>query len=194
MVLGQSASTAAALAIDAEVSVQAVDYARLREQLLADQQVLEWTGPRPNQATQIDPAKLPGIVVDDREAEREGFESLSTSIGPHVAVAYRHDGDTDKGRQTIRFPVTFPAAGEYEVRLAYTANANRATNVPVTINSSEGKKTITVNQREAAPIDKAFFSLGTFTFDKEGGWVELSNEGTDGYVIADAVWCVRVKD
>ena len=47
MVLGQSAATAAALAIDANTSVQKVDYAKLRERLLADKQVLEWTGPRP---------------------------------------------------------------------------------------------------------------------------------------------------
>ncbi len=44
MVLGQSAATAAAQAIDGQVAVQQVDYAKLRERLLADQQVLHWTG------------------------------------------------------------------------------------------------------------------------------------------------------
>ena len=42
MVLGQSAATAAALAIDAGVAVQDVPYARLRERLLKDGQVLEY--------------------------------------------------------------------------------------------------------------------------------------------------------
>ncbi len=42
LILGQSAATAAALAIDAGVSVQDVDYERLRARLLADGQVLEW--------------------------------------------------------------------------------------------------------------------------------------------------------
>ena len=41
MILGQSAATAAALAIDAGVPVQDVDHAKLRERLLADRQVLE---------------------------------------------------------------------------------------------------------------------------------------------------------
>ena len=41
MILGQSAATAAAQALDAGVAVQDVDYAKLRERLLADQQVLE---------------------------------------------------------------------------------------------------------------------------------------------------------
>jgi hypothetical protein len=46
MILGQSAATAAALAIDDGVSVQNVNYNKLRAQLLADKQVLEWPGPR----------------------------------------------------------------------------------------------------------------------------------------------------
>ncbi|MFK7844877.1 MAG: FAD-dependent oxidoreductase, partial [Rhodothermales bacterium] len=41
MVLGQSAATAAVQAIDANVTVQDVDYATLRAQLLADKQVLQ---------------------------------------------------------------------------------------------------------------------------------------------------------
>jgi hypothetical protein len=45
MVLGQSAATAAALAIEADVPVQDVPYERLRERLLADGQVLDWAKP-----------------------------------------------------------------------------------------------------------------------------------------------------
>jgi hypothetical protein len=46
MILGQSAATAAALAIDARLAVQDVPYARLRERLLQDGQVLEFTAPK----------------------------------------------------------------------------------------------------------------------------------------------------
>jgi hypothetical protein len=42
MLLGQSAGTAAVQAIDAGVSVQRLDYAKLRERLLADGQKLDW--------------------------------------------------------------------------------------------------------------------------------------------------------
>ena len=41
MVLGQTAATAACLAIDDKVDVQKVDYAKLKERLLADKQVLD---------------------------------------------------------------------------------------------------------------------------------------------------------
>lgn len=42
MVLGQSSGTAACLAIDANVSVQEVDFSQLKQQLLKDGQVLVW--------------------------------------------------------------------------------------------------------------------------------------------------------
>lgn len=42
MVLGESAATAAVLAIEADVDVQAVDYERLAKRLNADGQVLRW--------------------------------------------------------------------------------------------------------------------------------------------------------
>ena len=45
MILGQSAATAAVLAIDGHTTVQDVPYAKLRERLLADGQVLEYTAP-----------------------------------------------------------------------------------------------------------------------------------------------------
>jgi len=44
MILGQSAATAAALALEESVAVQDLPYSRLRERLLADGQVLETTG------------------------------------------------------------------------------------------------------------------------------------------------------
>ena len=42
MILGQSAATVAALALDAKVPVQHLSYGQLRERLVADKQVLEW--------------------------------------------------------------------------------------------------------------------------------------------------------
>jgi hypothetical protein len=47
MVLGQSAATAAAQAIDQQTTIQQIDYSQLREHLTADKQVLAWTGPKP---------------------------------------------------------------------------------------------------------------------------------------------------
>jgi hypothetical protein len=46
MVLGQSAATAAVLAIEEKTAVQRVDYKKLRQRLLRDKQILDWTGPK----------------------------------------------------------------------------------------------------------------------------------------------------
>jgi len=46
MILGQSAATAAVLALEAGCAVQDVPYPKLRERLLADGQVLEWQPPQ----------------------------------------------------------------------------------------------------------------------------------------------------
>jgi hypothetical protein len=46
MILGQSAATAAAMAIDAKIPVQDVPYAQLRERLLKDGQILSYVAPK----------------------------------------------------------------------------------------------------------------------------------------------------
>jgi hypothetical protein len=48
MILGQSSATAAAVAIDDNVPVQKINYAKLRQRLLADKQVLAWASSRKN--------------------------------------------------------------------------------------------------------------------------------------------------
>jgi hypothetical protein len=42
MILGQSAVTAAVMAMDEKIAVQDVSYGKLKERLLKDGQVLEW--------------------------------------------------------------------------------------------------------------------------------------------------------
>jgi len=65
MVLGQSAATAAALALAQGVPVQHVDYGTLRERLLADRQVLEHIAPNARLEAQPDPATLAGNLPED---------------------------------------------------------------------------------------------------------------------------------
>jgi hypothetical protein len=192
-VLGQSAATAAVMAIDDGVPVQRVDYAKLRDRLLRDKQVLVWTGPR--RAGGIDAKSLPGVVMDDDAAKREGFDQVSSSVGPFVGNGYRHDGSTRRGSQSARYTPDLPAAGRYEVRLSYTPNPNRATNVPVTIVHADGRATVKVNQRQTPKLGRAFVSLGTFRFDKgTSSSVEIGNRDVDGYVVIDAVQWLPVKD
>jgi hypothetical protein len=192
MILGQSASTAAAMAIDGGIPVQDVPYAKLRERLLKDGQVLEYK-PDPAKVGGKGAAgvKLEGIVVDDSQAKLTGDWKTSSAARIFVGDGYQHDGNAKDGRATARFDAKLPKPGRYEVRLAYPANSNRASKVNVEIHGASGTKTVTVNQRTPPQIDGLAVSLGEFDF-ADSGAVVISNVGADGYVVVDAVqWIVK---
>jgi hypothetical protein len=87
-----------------------------------------------------------------------------------------------------------PKAGEYDVRLAYSPSGNRATNVPAVVQHAGGETKIVVNQRTTPAVDKVFASLGKFKFDAETpAVVIISNDGTDGHVIVDAIQFVPAE-
>ena len=193
MILGQSAATAAMMAIDANLAVQDVPYAKLREHLLADGQILEHTGPAKSFRDGRDPSKLPGIVVDDSAAKLTGKWVESGAAQDFIGTGYQHEGQTKDGKATARFETKLPKDGRYEVRLAYPPNANRASKVPVEIIHATGTATVVVNQRQTPPIDDLFISLGTFAFSADQpAAVMISNASTDGYVVIDAVqWLAK---
>jgi hypothetical protein len=137
---------------------------------------------------------LAGIVVDSSEAEQVGYWSHSTWSDRFIGDGYLHDGDDQKGAKLLRFAPNLPRAGKYEVRIAFSAFGNRATNTPVTIHASDGAQTVRINQRVEPPIDGLFLSLGTFPFDAGSAVrVEISNDETDGYVVVDAVQFLPVE-
>src|SRR5262249_34660234 len=136
----------------------------------------------------LKPTDLPGIVIDDSQAKKVGDWTKSQFSGNYIGDGYLHDGNAGKGEKTLTFVPEFPAAGKYEVRLAYLPASNRATKVPVHILHLDGEFTGHINEQEKPPIDGRFISLGTFRFDKSGKWyVIVSNEGTTGHVVVDAV-------
>ncbi len=188
MVLGQSAATAAAQAVEQGATVQNIDAEKLKARLLADHQVLDFESPPVAEGHGFKAAELGGIVVDDEQAERHGFESSGHTAPPWVNEGYRHDNNEGKGQQTARFTPNIPKAGTYQVAVAYSALKNRATNVPVTIHSAEGDKTVTLNEQKKGAIKDLLQPVGVFHFEAgASGWVEISNAGTNGHVIIDAV-------
>lgn len=193
MVLGQSAATAAVQSIEQDVPIQRIDFEKLRERLLADRQVLEWTGPKRTTPVGIDVKKLPGIVADDESAKRIGFDSGSASIGPFVGNGYRHDGNDAKGMQEAIFRLKVAKPGKYDLRVAYSPHSNRATNVPITITHGDTSKSVRLNQR-TKPTDSPFTSVARFSVTGGTVTVTVSNKDTDGYVLIDAVQLLPHND
>jgi hypothetical protein len=191
MILGQSAATVASMALEEGIAVQDVAYAKLRARLLKDDQVLNYEYTYTGKAG-IDPSKLKGTIVDDGMEKLTGNWGNSSSSGSWIGREYRHDGKTSDGRSTARFETKLKS-GRYEVRLAYSHHANRASNVPVIVHHASGEKTVVVNQQNVPPIDTVFISLGEFDFTSDApAVVTISNQATDGYVIIDAVqWLAK---
>lgn len=131
---------------------------------------------------------LTGIVIDDADAQANGGWKHSTYSKHYFGKGYLHDDGKEKGAKTLTFMPRLPAAGRYEVRLAYPALAGRATRVPVHIFHAMGDVTVYVDQTKEPDIEGRFVSLGTFQFEQDGNsYVIVSNEGTTGYVTADLV-------
>jgi hypothetical protein len=191
MILGQSAATAAAFAIDDKVPVQKVAYEKLRARLVADQQVLEWTGPVKGTSTETQAAApLVGIVLDDADAAKQG-EWLPGNISQSrkVGTGYIHDNNTGKGEMSVKWSTTVKEAGTYDVILHFPPNPNRATNAPVTIEhrGSEPRATM-VNEQEPSGAK----ALGSVQLGKgDTITITLSNKDTNGYVVADGVQMLK---
>ena len=133
-------------------------------------------------------AEVPGIVVDDNDAKAIGEWTRSQKTRTFIGDGYLHDDNAGKGEKTLTFTPKFPAAGYYEVRLAYSSADARSTRVPVHIFHANGEETVFVDQTKNPPVEGRFVSLGRFRFEKDGaGYVLVSNEGTKGHVTADAV-------
>jgi hypothetical protein len=192
MIMGQSSATAACMAIDANVPVQKVAYAPLREQLLKDGQVLVWDPKLAGQTRDHTEApKLPGTIFDDTDAKPEGeWKEGSIHGSQHIGTGYIHDNNADKGKLKLTWKITIPEDGTYEVILHFPPNGNRATNVPVGIEGTDFKEMGTLvnerNQSGTASLLKRALKRGSFLI------ITLSNKETDGYVVADGVQLLKV--
>lgn len=189
MILGQSSATAASMAIDEKIPVQKVNYAKLRARLLADKQVLDWTNAAPARAA-LPLRKLNGIVLDDRDAQKQGDWVESSAVAHQAGAGYIHDGNIHKGDMKVVFWLEIATAGDHELILIAPPHANRASNVPVAVQVRGKSQAVEVNQRTGT----GFISLGKFDLPagRESN-VTVSNAGTDGFVTVDGLQIVPAK-
>jgi len=189
MMLGQVAATAAVVALEQQKPLQRISYSKLKERLLEDGQVLESKSQKYlSKGVGVSPDSLSGVVVDGNLVEFEGEWTESSSLRPFVGTSYFHDGNGGKGTKSAKFPFVAPSDGLHEVKVSFSSFGNRAGNLNYEIKHQEGISKISVDQRKPQLISNLWFSLGTFSLTKgEQYYVRLSNENTEGYVVADAV-------
>ncbi|WNR46033.1 golvesin C-terminal-like domain-containing protein [Paenibacillus roseipurpureus] len=144
-----------------------------------------------NKYTLTNEAPSMEIIVDNSDGgvtKSSGWLSSSTS-SLRIGSDYLQDGNTNKGALNATFTPVLPVTGTYSVYVYYNAAANRANNVPFTITHASGTASVGVNQQINGGT---WVQLGTYTFNSGStGSVTISNTGTSGYVIADAVKFVK---
>ena len=197
MILGQSAGIAAALAAKDDSSVQDLPYPTLRKRLLTQKQVLDLPilphlPPEPVTPVSIDTARLSGIVVDDADAEVKGSWTRSANFKNHIGRGYLHDDARGDGQSSITFRAKLPKPGRYELRIAYSPHETRAKKAPILIKSVHHQISLVFDQTQPMPAGEALRSAGAFDFQDTELAITLTNNQTEGFVIADAIQLLPV--
>jgi hypothetical protein len=188
MLIGQSAGIAAALTKNNDVAVQDLPYDVLKPRLEAQGQVLTL------------PAEFrlgAGIVLDDSTAELAGTWSSSTTLKPFIGAGYRYAGSkgvANDGSATATFRFTVPRAGIYQFSMAYTPDASRAINVPVSFSSGTKQTNFSVDQTVALPASSNYRLIGSVPLvsDQETV-VTIGTTGTMGFVMLDAIHLIPAE-
>jgi len=177
MVLSQSSAVAASMALQENKAVQEINIKtlqnRLKENPYLDNRILEIL---------VDDSMTPGnITVTGKWTRIETSQWNMRKYGPSFLI----DDNCDKGEKIIRFQPAFEAEGDYLVYMYWPDAYERATNVPIKIKHSKGAESLNVNMKK---YSNDWFLLGAYHFaEGKESYVEISNEGTDGMVIVDAV-------
>lgn len=138
----------------------------------------------------IDNIVKPGDIILDNTDTLSGVNitglwTASTFIQGFWGINYLHDGNSGQGTKSVRYAPVIPAEGSYEVFLRWTSAQDRASNLPVRITHSLGVKDTVISQRTRG---SEWVALGIYRFSAgNSGSVLVSNTGTNGFVIADAV-------
>ena len=190
MLLGQSAATAAALAIDAGVSVQEVDYAALHRQLRRDRMVLEWPPPAGGlslDAPELHASEAATVRVTLANDDIEPYENVELALvapsgwtvepaAPQAFDRVEPGGELEATWQVTATAADEPAAAhELRVRAAYA--------VAGTATAQEATEPVYVVEPIAAPY--ATFASTEAHFGARGDRLAIIAGGADVWVGID---------
>ena len=148
--------------------------------------VRTWSGTRAASATPVE------VITDNASATATatGDWTASSTLWGYYGANYVHDGNTGKGSKRFHFKPALTANGLYQVYARWVSDANRATAVPIDVVTAGGSTaTVRVNQQNNLA---QWVLLGTFPLSATNAEVIIRTDGTDGYVVADAIRVVPV--
>src|SRR6056297_2570460 len=168
-----------------QITVYQQQMGELRKQIAAAEKQLK--GSTAGQKS-VPVKSLPGIVIDNEQAELVGQWTRSDHTPRFVANGYLHDDNQGQGKKTATFSTLLPAAGRYRVLVSYSAGGNRSRQVVVTVQDAQDTHIVKINQQRAPSSDGLFEDLGEYTFTTSAAaQVTIANVAATGHVIVDAV-------
>ena len=175
MVLAQSAAVASCQAIDKKVGVQQIDVKQLQTELtdnpLVDHSVAE-------------------ILVDNDDAENvfKTGQWKRETIGGY-GPSYLQD--TSKAAATIKFIPQVKTAGRYNVYVYFPKISHSATITNVQIFDGQNLISKSINKNDVQVVGQTsgeWVSMGITRFAAGNkGYIQITNQGADGTIVADAV-------
>ena len=179
MVLGQSSATAAAQAIDKNVSVQEVDVPMLQKQMAADP---------------LADGSTPEILVDNDDEKSivmKGNWSKEKNGPGCYAFSYLKATASANSAQSVTFKPSIIKDGQYEVFIYFPRVQGASPTVTTSVESGKQAKEVVLRPNEIkveGQTSGEWISAGKYDFKKgAANAVVVSTKGASGVVIADAV-------
>jgi hypothetical protein len=179
MVLGQSSATAAAQAIDRNVSVQEVDVQMLQKKMAADP---------------LADGSTPEILVDnddEKSIAMKGNWSREKNGPGCYAFSYLKATGSANVAQSVTFKPSIIKDGQYEVFIYFPRVQGASPTVTTSVQSGKQVKEVVLSPNEIkveGQTSGEWISAGKYDFKKGAeNALEVSTKGASGVVIADAV-------
>ena len=193
MALGQASAQAAVLAVENKTSVQEIDIAALQNKLKNDP---------------LADGSTPEILLDNDVTPQAVTQTGSWRVekgGGKYAVSQLVDESKGKEAKAVRYTPAIPKNGKYAVYVFNPYPGAGGVNPAQYDGKTTGKATRTNLKIKAGKTTKEialdtqtqvneWIKAGAFDFAKgTENYLEISNRGADGTVVADAVLLVPVK-
>lgn len=141
--------------------------------------------PEPDPLDNSATANLPGIVVDDVDAQLQG--DWQEGAGLKGFIGHRYLYAPKDSNATAVYELVAKDAGDYDVRLSYQAHENRGDKVPVSVTAPGGTQSTTISMKKPAPLANGFESVGKVKLKAgEKVVVSIHTKGAGGTVNIDA--------
>ena len=184
MVLAQVSATAASMAIDGNCAVQEVDVNTLKAELEAH----PWGDSR-----------KPDVVVDDADGNCVRFVGDWTYDNSRHSYAFsrRYDYSMGKTERSAFFHPNLKKSDEYHVYYYFPKQEQSSSVINFNIFDGTDNHEVSIQTKDVKIVGQTrgeWVLLGTYRF-AEGAtpYVELTNRGADGTIVADAVQFVPTK-